>query len=88
MSQFSYFFNLVVIPMFWFAGAFFPFDELPQWAQVLGWFIPLKHVVDIYRGLFAGNLEWSMLVSLVWLMAVTVVFFLLATWSMRRRLIN
>ncbi|MCZ2111216.1 MAG: ABC transporter permease [Dehalococcoidia bacterium] len=29
MSQFSYFFNLIVNPMFWFGGAFFPFDELP-----------------------------------------------------------
>lgn len=88
MSQFSYFFNLVVIPMFWFAGAFFPFDEMPRWAQALGWFIPLKHVVDIYRGLFSGNLEWSMLGNLAWLLVVTAGFFLLATWSMRRRLIT
>ncbi len=88
MSQFSYFFNLVVNPMFWFAGAFFPFAELPQWARVLGWFIPLKHVVDIYRGLFEGHFEWSMLASLGWLTVVTIFFFLLATWSMRRRLIT
>ena len=88
MSQFSYFFNLVVIPMFWFAGAFFPFDELPGWAQVLGWFIPLKHVVDIYRGLFAGQFSWDMLGSVVWLAVATVAFFWLATWSMRRRLIT
>ena len=88
MSHFAYFFTLVINPMFWFGGAFFPFDELPQWVQIVGFFVPLKHVVDIYRGLITGELEWSMLGSLVWLAVVTVGFYALAITLMRRRLIQ
>jgi lipooligosaccharide transport system permease protein len=88
MSQFNYFFNLVINPMFWFGGAFFPFDRLPHWAQVLGWFVPLSHVVRLYRGLLAGDLEWSMLGSLIWLLVATAVFNWVALAAMRRRLIE
>jgi lipooligosaccharide transport system permease protein len=88
MSQFSYFFNLVINPMFWFGGAFFPFDELPRWAQVLGWFIPLTHVVDLYRGLIEGDLAWGHLGDVAWLVVVTAFFYWLALAGMRRRLIE
>ena len=88
MSQFAYFFNLVVNPMFWFGGAFFPFDRLPGWAQHIGWFIPPTHVVAIYRGLLSGHLEVAMLGHLAWLVIVTGFFFLLAITSMRRRLVQ
>lgn len=87
MSQFSYFFNLIVNPMFWFGGAFFPFDRLPEWAQVLGWFVPLTHVVNLYRGLLEGDLAWSMLGDLAWVAVATAFFYWLALFGMRRRLI-
>ncbi len=88
MSQFSYFFNLIINPMFWFAGAFFPFEELPRWMQTVGFFIPLKHVVDIYRGLVSGEFGWNMLISLIWLCAITLFSYVLAIRLMRRRLIQ
>ena len=88
MSHFAYFFTLVINPMFWFGGAFFPFDELPRWVQIVGFFVPLKHVVDIYRGLINGEFEWSMLGSLAWLAVVTVGFYAVAITLMRRRLIQ
>lgn len=87
MSQFTYFFNLVINPMFWFGGAFFPFDRLPEWAQVLGWFVPLTHVVNLYRGLLEGELAWSMLGDLAWVAVATAFFYWLALFGMRRRLI-
>ncbi len=88
MSQFSYFFNLVINPMFWFGGAFFPFNELPQWARVLGWFIPLTHVVDVYRGFIRGELAWSMVGDMAWVAVATAVFYWLGLMGMRRRLIQ
>lgn len=88
MSQFSYFFNLVINPMFWFGGAFFPFEELPNWAQVLGWFIPLTHVVDVYRPLIRGNPEVAMLGDIAWLACATGIFYWLSLVGMRRRLIQ
>jgi lipooligosaccharide transport system permease protein len=88
MTQFNYFFNLVVNPMFWFGGAFFPFDDLPGWAQVIGWFIPTAHVVPLYRALLAGEFDGSLLADLVWLVVATAFFFFLALALMRRRLIE
>ncbi|GAB4338046.1 MAG: ABC transporter permease [Dehalococcoidia bacterium] len=88
MSQFSYFFNLVVNPMFWVGGAFFPFEEMPGWVQAIGFFIPLKHVVDLYRGFVTGSFEWSMVGNLAWLAAATALFYWLALTAMRRRLIH
>ena len=88
MSQFNHFFNLVINPMFWFGGAFFPIDELPGWAQTVAWFVPLTHVVDPYRGLLTDELEWMHLVDLAWVLVATALFYWLAIVSMRRRLVQ
>ena len=88
LSQFSYFFNLLIIPMFWFSGAFFPFDDLPRWAQILAWFIPLTHVVDLYRALIEGDFAPGLIGDLAWLLVATAVAYLAALAAMRRRLID
>jgi lipooligosaccharide transport system permease protein len=88
MSQFSYFFNLVINPMFWFGGAFFPFDALPGWAQTLGWCIPLTHIVELYRGLLTGDLHAGLLIHFAWLVVATAFFYWLAIVSMRKRLVQ
>ncbi|MGI8927691.1 MAG: ABC transporter permease [Tepidiformaceae bacterium] len=88
MSQLSYFFNLVINPMFWFGGAFFPIDQLPGWARVLAYAVPLTHVVELYRGLVRGDFELVMLVHLAVIFSATAFFYWLALWSMRRRLIQ
>lgn len=88
MTHFSYFFNLVVNPMFWFGGAFFPFEAMPAWAQTAGWFIPSAHAVSLYRALLAGDIGVSVLGDIAWLVVVTALFFFLALAAMRRRLIE
>ena len=88
VHQLMYFFTIIFNPMFWFSGAFFPLEELPGWAETLGWFNPLAHVVNLFRGLSLGELEWSHAGDLVWLIVVTVPLCWLAIWSLRRRLIR
>jgi lipooligosaccharide transport system permease protein len=88
LASLNFFFSLVVTPMFWLGGIFFPLDSLPRGFQVLAWFLPVSHVVAINRGLVEGNLHWSHLGDLVWILVVTVVFFRLAIFLMRRRLIR
>jgi lipooligosaccharide transport system permease protein len=88
MSQFSYFFNLIINPMFWFGGAFFPFDELPKWAQIAGWFIPLTHVVNLYRGFLGGHLHASMFVDFAFIIVATVILYWLALKGMHKRLVE
>jgi uncharacterized oligopeptide transporter (OPT) family protein len=50
--------------------------------------MPLRHVVDVQRGLVTGDLEWSMLISVAWIVVVTLVLYRAVLWSMRRRLIT
>jgi lipooligosaccharide transport system permease protein len=75
--------------MFLLSGTFFPLAELPELVQAFAKaFLPLSHTVNLSRGLVLGSLEQSMLVSLLWVVAVTSVFFVLSINLMRRKLIK
>jgi lipooligosaccharide transport system permease protein len=88
VSQLAYFVSIVIMPMFWIGGVFFPLEEMPSAIQWISWFMPLRHVVDVQRGLVTGDLEWSMLVNVLWIVVVTLVLYRAVLWSMRRRLIK
>jgi lipooligosaccharide transport system permease protein len=88
VSQLAYFVSLVIIPMFWIGGVFFPPEELSATVQTFSWFLPLKHVVDLQRGFVTGNLELGMLVDVAWIAVVTLVLYYAVIRSMRRRLIK
>ena len=49
--------RLVFIPMFLFAGAFYPIDQLPGWLQPVARLTPLWHGVELCRGLVLGTLS-------------------------------
>jgi len=88
ISSLNYFFAAFITPQFWLAGVFFPVKEMPEWVQVVAWFTPAYHVVEVYRGLVRGDLEPIYLVHLAWMLSVTAVFYLLALKLMRRRLVK
>jgi len=88
IGQLAYFVSLVIMPMFWVGGVFFPLEEMPEGVQFASWFMPLRHVVDIQRGLVSGDMQWSMLGDVVWIAVVTLVLYRAVLWSMRRRLIK
>ena len=88
ISSLNYFFAVFVTPMFWLAGVFFPVEQLPEWAQTASWFLPATHAVEVYRGLTTGDLEWSHLGDIAWMVVVTAVFYTIAVLSMRRRLVK
>lgn len=88
VSQLTYFFSLLVMPMFWFSGGFFPLDEFPAWASTAAWFTPLYHAVEVNRALVTGNLGWSDAGHLAWLVIVVPPLVLLALWTMRRRIVG
>jgi lipooligosaccharide transport system permease protein len=54
IDHFSYVTSIVITPAFLVAGTYFPLDELPRWAQVLGQFNPLYHCVQLVRGASFG----------------------------------
>ena len=88
MSAYNFLWAFVINPMFWFGGAFYPLDRMPDGLQVVAQFIPLTHIVSLNRGLIEGELGWSHLGNLAVVLAVGAAFFALALWSMRRRLIK
>ncbi|MBI1886551.1 MAG: ABC transporter permease [Chloroflexi bacterium] len=49
MQGFHLVMNLVLFPLLFFSGAFFPLDDLPQWLQVLAAMNPLSYAVDLVR---------------------------------------
>jgi lipooligosaccharide transport system permease protein len=81
------YFRLLIIPMGLFSGAFFPLSQLPAFAQVIAWFVPLWHGVELVRGLTLGTLAPGPgLVHVLYLLAWTVVGTVLASRNFGRRL--
>jgi ABC-type uncharacterized transport system permease subunit len=71
------------------SGTFFPLTTLPPAVQVVAQaLLPLTHTVSLTRGLILGRVESYLLLNLVWIAAVTPVFFVLSINLMRKRLIK
>ena len=87
VSQLAYFVSIVIMPMFWIGGVFFPLSEMPEGVRIVSWFMPLRHVVDVQRGLVTGNLAGHA-ADMVWIAVVGLVLYRAVLWSMRRRLIK
>ncbi len=47
MQGFHLIFNLVLFPLFFLSGAFFPLDEVPTWLELLSYANPLTYAVDL-----------------------------------------
>jgi lipooligosaccharide transport system permease protein len=87
IESFSYWQSGLLTPMFLVAGTFFPLDELPQWAQVLGHFNPLFHCVELVRHAVFGFEGWVDLYHLGVLTVFALVMWRLAIRFMERKLI-
>lgn len=84
---FSYYFTLVITPMFMLCGVFYPITSLPEWLQSAVQILPLTHAVALVRPLVAGqDLSQPGLHVLV-LLAYALVCYYLAVVLARKRLI-
>lgn len=54
---FMFYFTLVVTPMTFLSGAFFPREQLPAWLIPVADHLPLSLVVDALRHVYAGNFD-------------------------------
>lgn len=86
---------LFLTPMFFLCGTFFPLTSLPTAAQGAAMAVlPLTHIVNLTRELVTGHLEPILglspaaliTISLVWVIAVAVFFFILSINLMKKRL--
>jgi lipooligosaccharide transport system permease protein len=87
MDYYTFYFTLFVTPMFLFGGIFFPYDDLPGWAQAVAWLTPLYHLVAIARELCTGPDWLSVLGDATWILAVCALLFSVPVRGMRRRLV-
>ncbi|MDW7675737.1 MAG: ABC transporter permease [Bacillota bacterium] len=86
IDNFSFFFTLVITPMFLFSGVFFPINSLPEFAQWFAWLMPLFHIVVLIRSLVLGNVEAALIYHVIF-MAVTILVLLpLPQKLMKKRL--
>jgi len=79
---------LFITPMFLFSGTFFPITVLPLAVQYVALAIlPLAHLVIINRALTLGIYSYSLITSLLWIVAATTILFFVSIRLMKRRLI-
>ncbi len=64
--------NLLMLPMLFVSGAFYPIDPLPAWLKVFAYINPLYYAVDLTRGLMYGVYSSpSLIIDVLGLGAVT-----------------
>jgi lipooligosaccharide transport system permease protein len=80
---------LFITPMFLLSNTFFSLSQFPQFLQTFAVAVlPLVHQVTLTRGLMVGNLQPLMILSIVWISAVTLFSFVLSINLMKKRLIK
>ena len=75
--------NLILLPMSFASGIFFPIDGLPSFIKDIAPYLPMYHL---------GHLAWNAVgvpyndigKSVLWLAGYSVVFLLLTLWAVRR----
>lgn len=85
---FSYYFTLVISPMFLFSGIFFPVSQFPPIVEKLAWFTPLVHFVDLSRGLVLGNVGIWMLADLAWIVIFALIILSMAISGVKKRVVT
>ncbi|TVQ37944.1 MAG: ABC transporter [Spirochaetaceae bacterium] len=88
INQFNFFFSGFISPMFFFAGVFFPVENLPAFVRPITEILPLTHPVRLMRGLFAGQLGRQHLFSLGYVIALTVAVGAWGISRLKRKLID
>lgn len=84
---FSYYFTLVITPMFVLCGVFYPTTALPELMQSFVQLLPLTHAVALVRPLVAGQPLSDVGLHLGVLLMYAVIGYYLAVILTRRRLV-
>jgi lipooligosaccharide transport system permease protein len=82
---FTYYFTLVVTPMTFLSGVYFPIGQMPPWLQGIAQVLPLKAAVDLVRPLVLGNIPADPLGPLLILTGYACSGYYLALVLTRRR---
>ena len=85
---FSYYFTLLISPMFLFSGIFFPIESMPSFISWVAWFMPLTHFVDASRAFVLGDVGWSVIADILWLFIFTAFIFFFSIEGVKKRVLK
>ncbi|GIZ53408.1 ABC transporter permease [Noviherbaspirillum aridicola] len=85
---FTYYFTLVVTPMIFVSGVYYPTAQLPGWLQRISEMLPLTAAVDLIRPLLLGQWPEAPLTRIAVLLAYLAAGFYVASVVTRRRLLK
>jgi lipooligosaccharide transport system permease protein len=85
---FNYYTELVITPMLFFSGVFFPLDNFPAWMKTLAQFMPLTHAVAISRAAFSGIYASGLVLNFAVVLVLVTVAFYFGIRRMKKRLIK
>lgn len=85
---FVYYITLLITPMVLLSGVFFPLEALPDAVRTGVSLLPLQHVVEIIRPLVSGRWDYALLPHLLVPIVFALVSASLATWRLKRRLLE
>jgi len=85
---FNYYTELVITPMLFFSGVFFPLDNFPAWMKTFAQFMPLTHAVAISRAVFSGVYTSGLALNFLVILVLEVIAFYAGVKLMKRRLIK
>ena len=82
---FTYYFTLVLTPMTFLSGVYFPINQMPGWLQAVAQVLPLTAAVEVVRPLMIGHMPAEILRPLAVLLAYALGGYYLALVLTRRR---
>jgi lipooligosaccharide transport system permease protein len=82
---FTYYFTLVLTPMTFLSGVYFPIDRMPHWLQLVAHLLPLTAAVEIVRPLIVGTASVDVVRSLLVLAIYAVGCYYVALVLTRKR---
>jgi len=85
---FNYYTELILTPMLFFSGVFFPLDNFPAWMKTFSKFLPLTPAVSISRTVFSGVYSAALITDFLFIVVLEVIAFTIGVKLMKRRLIK
>ena len=82
---FTYYFTLVITPMTFLSGVYFPISQMPDWLQAVAQVLPLTAAVELVRPLVLGEMPPEVVGPLLVLLAYAAGGYYLALVLTRRR---
>ena len=74
--------NLIVFPMFFLGGTFFPMESMPHWLQSVVQYMPLTHFSNALREVMANGAGWAAITTdIYWMLGWAAVLIVLANFT-------